>query len=155
MLGKKKAKDMMTQDPDCCTPQDTIQQAAQIMAQDSCGALPVVDRKESKHLIGMITDRDIACRAVAQGKGPDTKVQDCMTQPAVSVSPEASLEECIQAMEKNQIRRVAVADEAGNCCGVVTQAHIARHAPDKKVAEVVKTISKPTNIPSKVAAGVH
>jgi len=137
-------QEVMTSSPTCCTPEMNLRDVACMMVNCDCGAIPVVDGQDSMHLLGVITDRDITCRTVAQGKNPlDMTARDCLTSPVATVAPEASLEECCRIMEENQVRRILVADGNGCCCGIVAQADIALHAPDKKTAEVVKDISTP------------
>jgi len=93
----------------------------------------------------MITDRDITCRVVAQGKNPlDLTAGDAMTSTVLSVNPETSLEDCLNLMEESQVRRVAVVDKAGRICGIVAQADVAINAGSQKTAEVVQQVSRAT-----------
>lgn len=136
-----KVQQIMSADPACCAPVATVEEAARLMAEHDCGEIPVVDSRHKP--LGVITDRDIACRAVAKGKGLDTPVQDVMTSPAITVSPDTSIDECCRIMEANQIRRVPVIDAQGGCCGIVAQADLARRGPDKMTAELVRDVSQP------------
>src|SRR3979490_3245250 len=112
-------KEIMTADPACCISETAIQEVAQMMIDHDCGEIPVVQNKERKLPIGVITDRDIVCRTVARGLNPlDLTVAYCMSKPCITVTPEMSLEECSRIMEENQIRRVPVVDAAGSCCGI-------------------------------------
>jgi CBS domain-containing protein len=114
-----------------------------MMVENDCGEIPVVDTFHAP--IGVVTDRDIICRTVAEGKNPlEMHAGDAMTTPCVTVRPESSLEKCCQTLEKNQIRRVPVVDESGALCGMVAQADIARHAPQTKTASVLKRLSQPS-----------
>jgi CBS domain-containing protein len=136
-------RDVMTSNPACCTPDTGLQEVAQMMIDHDCGCIPVVDGEETKMPLGMITDRDITCRVVAKGQNPlDLTAQDAMTTTVVSVTPDTSLEDCCNLMEESQIRRVAVVDENGACCGIVAQADVAINAGDRKTAEVVQEVSK-------------
>jgi CBS domain-containing protein len=136
-------REIMTVNPVCCGPDINLQEVARLMLENDCGEIPVVHGSD-KRPIGVITDRDITCRAIAQGKNPlQTKVRDCMSTPALTVTPEMSLDECCRIMEEKQIRRIPVVDEFGSCCGIVAQADIALQAPDRQAAEVVKDISRP------------
>jgi CBS domain-containing protein len=136
-------QEVMTPDPACCTSDASLQEVAKMMVDNDCGCIPVVDKAESKIPIGMITDRDITIRTVAEGKNPlDLKVSDAMTANAFSVTPETSLEDCCNLMESHQVRRVAVVDGSGACCGIIAQADIALNAKDDKTAEVVQEVSK-------------
>jgi CBS domain-containing protein len=145
-------KDIMTPDPACCTPDATLQRAAEMMVEHDCGEIPVVENVASMKPVGVITDRDITCRTVAKGLNPlGMTVSECMTAPAVTVTPDTSLDECCRILEEKQIRRVPVVDENGSCCGIVALADIARHAKERETAEVVKEVSEPTSSAS--AAG--
>jgi CBS domain-containing protein len=137
-------REVMTSNPACCMPDTKLQEVAHMMLDCDCGAIPVVDGKDTMKVVGIITDRDITCRTVAQGKDPmDMTARECMTSPVKMIMPEASLEECCQMLEQNQIRRLLVADGDGCCCGIVAQADIALNAPEEEIAEVVKDISLP------------
>jgi CBS domain-containing protein len=143
---KMNVKEVMTSDPACCTSDMSLQEVAKLMVDNDCGCIPVVDGKDSKKPIGMITDRDITIRTVAEGKNPlELTVSDAMTSNAISVTPLTSLEDCCNLMESHQVRRVAVVDEKGSCCGIIAQADIALNAKDAKTAEVVQEVSKATS----------
>ena len=136
-------QDIMTKDPACCTADTSLEEVAKIMVDHDCGCVPVVDSEDTKIPVGMITDRDITTRVVAEGRNPlDLTAADAMTSTVVSVTPETSIEECCNVMESSQIRRVAVVDENGSCCGIVAQADIAANAPAFETAEVVQEVSK-------------
>ena len=84
-------KDMMTADPACCTAETSLPEVARMMVSQDCGEIPVVDNTSSKAPIGVVTDRDIVCRTVANGLNPlDLTAADCMSKPAVTVTPEPS-----------------------------------------------------------------
>ena len=145
-------KDIMTPDPACCTPDTALQRVAEMMVENDCGEIPVVENATSMRPVGVVTDRDITCRTVAKGLNPLTlTASDCMTTPAVTVTPDTSLDECIRVLEENQIRRVPVVDAGGACCGIVALADIAKHAKTRDTAEVVKEVSEPSSSAS--AAG--
>ena len=136
-------REMMTENPTCCSPDSSIQDAARLMVKNDCGEIPVVgDRGQPA---GVITDRDIACRAVAEGRSSETLVAEIMSSPAITVTPVTSIEDCCKTMEDNQIRRVLVVDDSGSCCGIVSQADIARNAPKEKTAELVRDVSEPSS----------
>lgn len=135
-------KDIMTKNTACCTPETKLQDVAQLMVQHDCGCIPVVENTQSRKPVGTITDRDICCRTVAEGKNPlEMKAGDCMTTPTVTVTPETSVEDCCRTMEEKQVRRVPVVDERGGCCGMVAQADVARHVAPQKTGDVVKRVS--------------
>ncbi len=136
-------QEIMTADPTCCGPDTSLQEAAKMMADEDCGCLPVVDQDMKP--LGTITDRDITCRTVAEGKNPlDLTVADCMTSPVISVSSDSDIEECCKLMEDNQLRRLLVVDESGGCCGIVAQADIALKASPQMSGDLVKEVSKET-----------
>ena len=135
--------EVMTADPACCTADTPLTEVAKMMVECDCGAIPVVEDQESKRPVGMITDRDITIRTVAEGKNPlDLTATDAMTANVTTVIPETSLEECCDLMESQQIRRVVVVDKNGACCGMIAQADIAMNADGRKTAEVVQEVSK-------------
>ena len=145
-------KDLMTTDPACCISETALQEVAQMMIDHDCGEIPVVDGKETKRPIGVVTDRDIVCRTVARGLNPlDLTVADCLTTPCVTVTPEMSVGKCAWLMEDKKIRRVPVVDADGRCCGIVALADIALHGKTGVTAEVVREVSEPTRASS--AAG--
>lgn len=145
-------KDIMTPDPACCTPDSTLQRVAEMMVENDCGEIPVVENMANMRPVGVVTDRDIVCRTVAKGLNPLTlTAPECMTAPAVTVTPDTPLDECCRVLEENQIRRVPVVDEGGACCGIVALADIAKHAKTRETAEVVKEVSEPSSSAS--AAG--
>jgi CBS domain-containing protein len=138
-------KEIMTADPACCMPETALQEVALMMIDHDCGEIPVVENKDTKRPIGVITDRDIVCRIVAKGLNPlDLTVADCLTTPCVTVTPEMSLGACTWIMEDKKIRRVPVVDADGGCCGIVALADIARRGKSGVTAEVVKEVSEPT-----------
>ena len=149
----KKAKDIMSANPACCTPEHDVQQAAEMMVKHDCGEIPVAESKDHPKPVGVITDRDITCRVVAAGKNPSqTRVRDAMSSPPVTVKPETSIDDCCRLLEENQIRRVPVVDQSGRCCGIVSQADIAKAAPTEETAEVLKQVSERSEHASRVAA---
>lgn len=136
-------KDIMTSNPGCCTPGTSLEEVAKMMVDHDCGCIPVVDGNDTKMPVGMITDRDITCRVVAQGKNPlELTARDAMTSTVLSVTPETSLEDCLNLMEDGQVRRIAVVDENGAVCGILAQADIAENAGDRATAEVVQEVSR-------------
>src|SRR3989337_1174111 len=104
-------QEIMTKDPACCTADTGLQEVAKMMVDNDCGCIPIVDNKNSKKPVGIITDRDIATRVVAEGRNPlDLTANDAMTTNVVTVTPQTSVEECCNLMEEHQLRRIAVVD---------------------------------------------
>ena len=152
-----RVSEVMTTEPSCCTPETTAQEAARLMSEQDCGCLPVVDAND--RLVGVVTDRDIACRCVAEGKEPSTPVADIMTSGARCCSPDDDVSEATRIMTEAQVRRVPVIDGQGCCVGIVAQADIARAATSAMkddVADVVEHVSEPTasaSQPDQTSAG--
>jgi CBS domain-containing protein len=141
-----RVSDIMSEPVACCAPVATLQEVARLMVENDCGEIPICNA--SRHPIGVITDRDITTRTVAEGRNPvPMHVRDVMTTPIVTVNPETSLEECSQVLERNRIRRVPVVDASGRLCGMVSQADIARHGSKVMAGTVVQRVSEP-NLPA-------
>ena len=135
------AKDVMTPDPQCCSPETPLNEVANLMVENDCGEIPVIDA--AKRLIGVVTDRDIVCRVVAKSKNPTSvTAQECMTQPVVCVNPDTPLDDVVRVMEENQIRRVPVVDAEGCCCGIISQADVALTANEEETGELVREVSR-------------
>lgn len=119
------------------------------MIGQDCGCLPVVDR--DGRIVGTVTDRDLAVRVLAKGKGPDTRVGEIMSPDPSCCSIDDDLSAVEHIMEERQVRRVPVLDESGCCIGIIAQADLARHrrtdVPDREIAEVVSRISRPSERP--------
>lgn len=136
-----KVSEIMTKKPACCATNTSLSEVAKMMADNDCGCIPVTDN--SNKPVGMITDRDITLRTVAQGKNPLEMIAgEAMTPDVITVNSDSSVEDCCNTMEKAQIRRVAVVDERGAICGMVAQADVALSATNRQAAEVVQEISK-------------
>ena len=145
-------KEVMTSDPACCTAETPLPEVARMMIDNDCGEIPIIDNNSSKVPIGVVTDRDIVCRTVANGINPvELTASDCMSKPIVTVTPDMSLEECCRIMEQKRIRRVPVVDDRGSCCGIVSLADIALQTKTSVAAEVVKEVSEPTSSASAAA----
>ena len=146
-----KARELMTADPTCCTPEATVQQAAQLMRDHDCGCIPVVEDEATRRLVGVITDRDIVVRCTAEGKGPQTRVKDAISPNPKSVGPDDDVETVESIMAGEQVRRVPVVDQRGCCVGMIAQADLAlnhRAATESEVGKVVERISEPALAPS-------
>ena len=134
---------VMTPDPACCTASTPLRDVARMMVDNDCGQIPVVD--DSQRPIGVVTDRDIAVRIVAEGRNPnEASAADAMTIPARTVTTDTSLTDCVCLMEADQIRRVPVVDASGKLAGIVSIADLALAGKKEATAEVVKEVSEPT-----------
>ena len=132
-------KDVMTSNPCTIDAGKSVAYAAKMMREEDVGLAPIV---EGDKLIGMLTDRDIAIRVVAEGRNPDqVKVADVASKEVVTIDSQQDLEEALRIMAKHQVRRLAVVEEDGKLVGVVAQADIAREGDDKQTGELVEEIS--------------
>jgi CBS domain-containing protein len=142
-------RDIMHFDPACCTPDTSLRQAAQMMERCDCGAIPVVAANDRKRPIGVITDRDIVCRAVAQGIDLSRgTVADCMSSRLETIHEDSSIEDCCENMERAQVRRMLVVNDDGELCGIVSQADVALRLQPDWAAEVVREVSRPPREPA-------
>lgn len=144
------AREIMTESPVCCTPSDSLHMVARQLRDNSCGLLPVVDSWESMHLIGVVSDRDIVCRVMADGKDcASATVADAMTGGRLwTVKPNASVDEVLDKMEEGQVRRIPVVDDNGGVVGIISTADVALEVEEpENIAEVFEEISEPTHIP--------
>jgi len=109
------------------------------MLEHDCGAIPVLDSEDDQTLVGVITDRDIVCRTLAQDKDPMSLLAgDCMTTPVDTVLPDAEVRDCIRLMHKRRIHRVLVSGEDGGCCGIVTQSDLRAYRTRQRPAQAVQ-----------------
>jgi CBS domain-containing protein len=140
-----KANEIMTPQPVCVTPDTPVSEAARLMKDQNVGMLPVVQAEGSKRLIGVITDRDIALRHVAEGHASgDCPVSEAMSEHVTTAKPDADLDDVMDIMGREQVRRIPIVDERGELVGVVAQADVVLHAKDEKKAErTIEEISQP------------
>lgn len=140
-----KATDLMTPRPACCYPDTNLVDVTEMFVSHDVGAIPVVDRTTGRP-IGIVTDRDVATRAVASGTDArKLTAGDCMTTSVVTVPLDADFDEICDAMSANQVRRLIVVDGGGGVAGIISQADVALHGKDKKSGELVKEVSKPAD----------
>ena len=132
-------KDVMTSNPCSIDAEKSVAYAAKMMRDEDVGLAPIV---EGDKLIGMLTDRDIAIRVVAEGKDPgQVKVRDVASKQVVTIDPQQDLAEALRIMAKHQVRRLPVVEEDGKLVGVVAQADVAREGDEKKTGTLVEEIS--------------
>jgi len=132
-------KEVMTRDVRACEPNATVADAAKMMAQEDVGPVPIV---EDGRLVGIVTDRDIVVRVVAEGRDPNaTTVKEIASTELVTVSPDDDLDEALHLLAERQVRRLPVV-EGDRLVGIVAQADIARLGKDKKTGDVVEEISR-------------
>jgi len=130
----------MTPDVQLCTPEDTLRDAAEAMAALNCGLLPVTD---NERLVGMISDRDIAVRGVAMGRGPDARVRDVMTNDVKYCFEDQDIEEITMNMGDIQVRRLPVMSRDKRLVGIIALGDIARANSSDGTAVALGQISRP------------
>jgi CBS domain-containing protein len=138
-MQMKKISEVMTSEVQVVQPDDTLQDAAAMMAEQDVGALPVCD---GSRLQGMITDRDIAVRAVANGRDADTPVREVMSEDVIWCSEDDDTQDVLGRMGDRQIRRIPVVDANGNLVGIVSLGDLAIE-DEENVDEALRSISMP------------
>ena len=141
MTHHKSIRELMTTSPRTVDSSTPVVEAARLMKQEDVGPVPVVDDGK---LAGIVTDRDIVLRVVAEGKDPQaTPVEEAMSRDLVTVDPHQPLDEALRLMAQHQVRRLPVCEEDGRLVGIVAQADIALEGgSDQRTGEVVEQISK-------------
>jgi CBS domain-containing protein len=139
--------EVMTPGVESATPSQALRDAARMMKAGDFGSMPVVD---DGRLVGMLTDRDIVVRAVAEGlDGNTARVGDVASRDPVMATPDQDLDEALELMARHRVRRLPVVED-GMLVGVLSQADIALEAKEKKTGEVVQEISQPSSTPREV-----
>jgi CBS domain-containing protein len=132
-------RDVMTPNPRTLSPDDTIQNAARIMRDEDTGAVPIV---ENGRAVGMVTDRDIVVRAVADGGQLDRPVREIVTSGVVSVSPEMSTREASELMSEHQVRRLPVVED-DRLVGIVSLGDLAvKEGKDRRTGDTLQSVSE-------------
>ena len=133
---------VMTANPASATPETPLRDVARLMIENDCGQIPVVDTKGMP--VGVVTDRDIAVRIVAEGRDTmNATASDAMSAPVQSIREDSTLKDAAELMEASKIRRVPVVDKQGKLTGIVSLADIALAGKDGQTAKVVKEVSEP------------
>lgn len=142
----KTCEDLMTPNPICCLPSDNVTSVAEIMKRENIGSIPVIENHQTRKLIGIITDRDLALRIVGEGRDPKyARVEAVMTREVVACQADDDLQKALEAMSKHQVRRVLIVNNECQIVGIIAQADVAtRVNQPEKTAEVVKDISQST-----------
>jgi CBS domain-containing protein len=140
----KKCSDVMTRNVITAETGDSVASVAQLMKNNDIGPIPIVDNRQSKMLVGIITDRDLAIKVVAEGRDPkSTPVMQVMTTDVITCRPDDNIETALDAMATQQLRRIPVVDDSNMLVGIISQADIAtRMNKPEKTGEVVKEISE-------------
>ncbi|MDX6406535.1 MAG: hypothetical protein QOH70_3990 [Blastocatellia bacterium] len=139
-----KCREVMTDNPVCCLPNDSVSQAARVMRRERIGPVPVVGDERTREIIGIVTDRDLAIKVVAESRDPNrTTVGDVMTHTIVVCREDDDVSTAIAAMEEYQIRRIPVIDQGGRIVGIISQADVAtRPYLPAQTAEMIQEISR-------------
>ena len=139
-----KCSEIMTKNPSCCLTTDTVYQAAQLMKSEDVGSIPIVSSHETKKLEGIVTDRDLVLKVVAEARNPkSTPVKDAMTTDIYTCRANDNVEKALELMEHHQVRRIPIVDERDQLVGIIAQADVATRVEEpRKTAEVVEGISK-------------
>lgn len=140
----KKCADVMTKNPVACLPTDLAVKAAGLMKSENVGSIPVIESEQSKVLVGIVTDRDLALKIVAEGLDPKSmKVESVMTHQVVTCHAEDDLQKALDSMSENQVRRIPVVDQENKILGIISQADVAtRTNHPKRTAKMVTEISQ-------------
>jgi CBS domain-containing protein len=137
-------KDIMSYNPAVCLTSTSLSEVARLMVRHECGEIPVVKSHASKEVIGVITDRDICCRAIAADKNPQTThAGEFMSSPVFTISADTDLSKALKVFEEKEVRRLPVVDKSNNCVGVLSLADIAEKAPELYAREILRGTSRP------------
>jgi CBS domain-containing protein len=142
----KTCSEVMTKNPVCCLPTDTVSKASQLMKAEDVGSIPVVEDEQTMKLIGIVTDRDLAMQVVADGRDANlTQVAGVMTREVVTCRASDDVQKAVDAMSQHQLRRMPVIDGNHKIVGIISQADVATRVDrSEEVAEMVREISQPT-----------
>jgi len=140
----KKCKEVMTKDPVCCLPNNMASEAAELMRKEHVGSIPVVENEQSKKLVGIVTDRDLALKIVAAGlDAKSTSVEAVMTHKVITHRSNNDLQKALDSMAKYQLRRIPIVDKDNRILGIIAQADVAiRVDHPKKTAAMMKQVSQ-------------
>jgi CBS domain-containing protein len=136
--------EIMTRNPEYCLPSDTVIKAAQLMKSANVGPIPIVADKDGKKLTGIVTDRDLAIKVIAEALDPNTtRLEDVMSNDVVSCKENDDVEEVLKLMKENQVRRIPVVGSNHQLLGIIAQADVAtRLGNDGATGQVVEDISE-------------
>jgi CBS domain-containing protein len=139
-----KCSEVMTREPVCCEPAEPISRAAEVMKREDVGSVPVVESRNEPRLVGIVTDRDIVVKVVANGRSVEAAtVQDAMTPNPVCCREDDDVSRAVSLMEERQVRRMPVVGSDGRLSGIIAQADIAtRLHRDRTTGELVEAISE-------------
>src|SRR5512135_2067887 len=138
-------QDIMTRDPSCVSADATVREAAQVMKRENVGIVPVVAGQNDRRLLGVVTDRDIAIRCVAEGKDGSCRVRDVMSADDLATcGVDGAVDDVMRAMRSEKVRRIPIVDERGSLVGIVSQADVLLKTRDTdRAGQTVEEISEP------------
>lgn len=136
--------EIMTTNPEVCLPSDPVIKAAQLMKSEDVGPIPIVEDKDSKKLTGIVTDRDLAIKVVADARDPKTTpVEEVMTEDVVTCKENDDIDKALKLMQDYQVRRIPVVDKGDHLLGIIAQADVAtRLGSSRTTGRVVEQVSK-------------
>jgi CBS domain-containing protein len=140
----QKCNEVMTRNPVCCLPDDMVKNAAELMKSQNIGSIPVIENEQTQKLVGIVTDRDLALKIIAEERDArSTKVESVMTRKVVTCRADDDLQKALDAMAEHQLRRIPIVDNDNKVVGIIAQADVATRADQpEKTAEMVKEISQ-------------
>ena len=140
----KKCSEVMTKDPVCCLPNDSVAKVAELMKNENIGSIPVIESQQTHKLVGIVTDRDLALKIVSEGRdAKSTNVEVVMTRKVVTCFAGDDLQKALNVMAGHQLRRIPVVDNDNKIVGIIAQADVATRVDQpEKTAEMVKEISQ-------------
>jgi CBS domain-containing protein len=136
----------MTKNPTCCTVNGTAREAAEIMRNEDVGPVPIVNSEADRRVVGIVTDRDITIKVTASGRDAGTtRIAEVMSSNPVTCRETDDVQAAVEAMKRNQIRRVPIVDSEGRLAGIVAQADLARLLDEEHVGDLVEEVSQPSS----------
>lgn len=142
-----RVREIMTANPTLCSTETRLGEVARLMIEHDCGALPLFQRDRGRQVVGIVTDRDIVCRAVAAGKNIATmNAGQVMTTPAITIGPDDEVEKAVDLMRRRLIRRLPVVDGEGLCVGIVSQADLAQRGPKYLAADLLTSLTRASHL---------
>ena len=140
----KKCNEVMTKNPVCCLPNDILSKVAEVMKRKDVGGVPIIENEQTRKLVGIVTDRDLALKIVAEGRDPkSTNAEAVMTRNVVTCRSEDDLQKALDAMSEHKLRRIPVVDNNNAIVGIIAQADVATRVDQpEKTAAMVRGVSQ-------------
>lgn len=145
-------QDVMTKNILWANPESSLFEVARLMIDGNCGEIPIVESSDNLELMGVITDRDIVCRSLGLGLDPtELTAKDCMSPGVITGELDMSINDCIDIMEENQIRRLPIVNSKGKLCGIISQADVVREYGESETIDMLEKISRANDKPSQAS----